>query len=125
MTATDTATSGARELALRFVDAFNLRDAETLRELFAPDAELRTVHGRSLRGHDGLRPLLEAADELDLRLVPLRAPTVERDGDALRVALPIRELIGPDDIERTAEFEIRDGRIVAFAVRPFAESGAD
>jgi hypothetical protein len=35
------------------------------------------------------------------------------------VIVPIRELIGPDDIERTAEFEIVGGRIVAFAVRPF------
>jgi hypothetical protein len=119
MTATDTATSGARELASRFVDAFNRRDAEALRELFAADAELRTLSGRSLRGHDGLRPLLAAADKLDLRLVPFRAPAVEPHGDALQVTLPIRELIGPDDIERRAEFEVRDERILAFAVRPF------
>jgi hypothetical protein len=35
------------------------------------------------------------------------------------VIVPIRELIGPDDVERTAELEVRGGRIVAFAVRPF------
>jgi hypothetical protein len=51
--------------------------------------------------------------------VPLRPPAVEREGEDVRVTLPIRELIGPDDIERTAEFDVRDGRIVAFAVRPF------
>lgn len=119
MAATDSVTTDARELALRFIDAFNARDAESLRRLVAQDAEFRTMSGRVLHGHHGLGPLLEAADEYDLRLVPLHPPTAERDGDAVRVTVPLRELIGPDDIERRAEFEVRDGRIVAFAVRPF------
>jgi ketosteroid isomerase-like protein len=119
MTATDTATTDARELALRFVDAFNTRDAETLRALVADDAELRTLSGGALRGHDGLRTLLQTAEKRDLRLVPLRPLTADRDGSVVRVTVPIRELIGPDDIERRAEFDVRDGRIVAFAVRPF------
>ncbi|MEA2292727.1 MAG: SnoaL-like domain [Solirubrobacteraceae bacterium] len=119
MTATDTLTTGARQIALRFVDAFNTRDAETLRDLVAPDAEFGTLSGGVLRGHDGLRALLETAEKRDLQLVPFRTPTVDRDGDVVRVTVPIRELIGPDDIERTAEFEVRDRRIVAFAVRPF------
>jgi hypothetical protein len=119
MTATDTVAVHASEIAQRFVEAFNIRDAETLRDVVADDAELRTLSGGSLRGHDGLRALLETAEERDLRLVPFRPPTVEREGDKARVIVPIRELIGPDDIERTAEFEIVGGRIVAFAVRPF------
>ena len=69
--------------------------------------------------YDGVASLLETADEYDLRLVPLHPPTAERDGETIRVTVPLRELIGPDDIERRAEFEVRDGRIVAFAVRPF------
>jgi ketosteroid isomerase-like protein len=119
MTATDAATTDAREIALRFVDAFNTRDTEALDNLVADDAELRTLSGGTLRGHDGLRIVLQTAEERELRLVPFRPPTVDRDGDVARVTIPIRELIGPDDIERKAEFEVRDGRIVAFAVRPF------
>lgn len=119
MSATDSVTTEARELALRFIDAFNARDAESLRGLVAPDAAFRTMTGRGLHGHHGLGPLLESAEEYDLRLVPLRPPTAEHDGDTVRVTVPLRELIGPDDIERRAEFEVRDGRIVAFAVLPF------
>jgi hypothetical protein len=119
VTATDAATTDARDIALRFIDAFNIRDDETLRGLVADDAELRTLSGGGLRGHDGLRTLLQTAEKRDLQLVPFRPPTVERDSDVVRVTVPIRELIGPDDIERRAEFDIRDGHIVAFAVRPF------
>ena len=119
MSATDAVTVDAREIARRFVDAFNARDAHVLRDLVADEVELRTLTGGSLHGHDGLREMLEVAEERDLRLVPFRPPAAERDGDVVRVAVPIRELIGPDDIERRAEFEVRDGRIVAFAVQPF------
>jgi ketosteroid isomerase-like protein len=118
MSATDTVTS-SREITRRFVDAFNTRDAEALRDIVADDVELRTLSGGSLRGHDGLRKVLEVAEARKLLLVPFRTPTVETDDGTVRVHVPVKELIGPDDIERTAEFEIRDGRIVAFAVRPF------
>jgi hypothetical protein len=119
MAATDAATVDARELAQRFVEAFNIRDVETLRDLVAEDAEFRTLGGGSLHGYDGLQTLLRTAEERNLRLVPFRAPTVAREGENVRVVVPIRELIGPDDIERTAEFDVVGGRIVAFAVRPF------
>ena len=119
MTATDTVMRSAREVALRFVDAFNIRDDETLRALLAEDAELRTLSGGALHGHEGLETLLRMAEKRDLRLVAFRAPDVDQDGDVIRVSVPIRELIGPDDIERAAKFEVRDGHILAFAVRPF------
>jgi ketosteroid isomerase-like protein len=119
MAAPDAVITHARELAQRFVEAFNLRDAAALRDLVAEDAEFRTLSGGSLRGYDGLRALLETAEQRNLRLVPFRPPTVAREGDSVRVVVPIRELIGPDDIERTAEFEVVGARIVAFAVRPF------
>ena len=122
MTASPIATANARELAQRFVDAFNERDDTTLRDLVAEDAELRTLSEAGLRGRDGLQTLLRAAAERDLRLVPFGPPDVERDADGVRVRMPIRELIGPDDIERTVEFHVRDGRIVAFSVRPFIGS---
>ena len=120
MTATDAVTTDAREIALRFIDAFNIRDDAALRTLVAEDAEFRTLGGTALRGHDGLAALLKAAEEHELRMVPLRPPEIEREGDAVRVIVPLRELIGRDDIERRAEFEVRDGRIAGFAVRPFA-----
>jgi ketosteroid isomerase-like protein len=119
MTATDTVTADAREIARRFVEAFNERDQETLRTLVAEDVELRTMSGGALRGHEGLDVVLRTAQERNLLLVPFRPPEAERDGDTVKVSVPIRELIGPDDIERRAEFEVRDGRVVAFAVRPF------
>jgi hypothetical protein len=66
--------------------------------------------------------LLRAAEDLDLRLVPFRRGTVEQAADGThRVTIPLRELIGPDDIERFAEFEIRHGRITAFAVSPYTD----
>jgi ketosteroid isomerase-like protein len=122
MTASQSATTDARELARRFVEALNERDEATLLDLAAEDIELRTLSGGALRGHDGLRTLLRTVAELDLHLVPLRPPAVVHDGDVDRVTVPIRELIGPDDIERAAELEVREGRIVAFAVRPFTDS---
>ena len=38
MAATDSVTTTARELALRFIDAFNTRDVESLRRLVREDA---------------------------------------------------------------------------------------
>ena len=119
MPVSDTATTGARELAQRFIAAFNNRDADGLRALMAPGATLRTLTGDALRGHEGVDALLRAAERLDLRLQPFRTPHVERHGEGVRVTVPIRELIGPDDIERTVELDIRDGRVAGFAMRPF------
>ena len=53
MAATDSVTTAARELALRFIDAFDTRDAASLRRLVAQDAELRTMSSRVLHGHEG------------------------------------------------------------------------
>jgi hypothetical protein len=125
MGASDVVTDQPLDTARRFVAAFNARDVEALRRIVTDDVALRRVDGGELRGEDGLRALLEAAEDLDLRLVPIRTGTVERgpDGTA-RVAIPLRELIGPDDIERSAEFEIRDGRVAAFAVRPYTSDAS-
>jgi limonene-1,2-epoxide hydrolase len=117
MTVTFAVTQEARTVARRFMEAFNARDLDVLRTLVTDDVELRPLTGETLRGIDGARALLDAAEDLDLRLVPLRAGTVEDDGGRIRVSVPARELIGPDDIERVLEFEIRDGRVAAFAVR--------
>jgi hypothetical protein len=123
VSATDTASQSARALARRFIDAFNARDRDALVQLVVEDAELRRWGGEPLHGLDGARALVDLAEELDIRLVPLRAATVEHQDGRLRVMVPVRELIGPDDIERVAEFEIRDGRIGAFGMRPM-DAGA-
>jgi hypothetical protein len=104
--------------ALQFLDAFNERDFEALRPLITDDAELRTFDGRLWRGIDGARSLLDTAKEMELRLIPLHRGehAEERDG-AIWVELRVRELVGADDIERIADFQIRDGRVASFALR--------
>jgi ketosteroid isomerase-like protein len=116
----ETATTDARAVARSLIAAFNARDLDALRELVAEDAELRTLRGDALRGHEGLQAIVRTAEELDIRLVPVRDETVEEREGGARVAVPVRELIGPDDIERTLELELRGGRVSVFAVRPFA-----
>jgi hypothetical protein len=119
MPATDTVTEQARAVALRFIDAFNSRDLDALLQVITDDAEFRRLDGAPLHARDGARALLAAADDLDVSLVLLRGDDVEEDGGRVRLTVPVRELIGPDDIERTAEFELRDGRVRAFAIRPY------
>jgi hypothetical protein len=118
MPASETVTQDARAVARRFLDAFNARDREALRALVTEDAEFRRPRDEVLRGPEGAGKLLAAAEDLDLRLVPFRDATVDEQDGRIRVAMPVRELIGPDDIERVAEFEIRDGHIAAFAMQP-------
>jgi hypothetical protein len=119
MTATDGVTETGRDLARRFIDAFNDRDLDALRALITDDAQFLRADGEPLRGHDGADALLRAAEEAELRLVPFRDGIVREDDDGhVHVAIPVRELVGPDDIERLAVFEVRDGRIAAFAVGP-------
>jgi limonene-1,2-epoxide hydrolase len=120
MGAGDVMTDQPLDTARRFIAAFNERDAEALRRLVDDDVALRKVNGDELRGEAGLRALLAAAEDFDLRLVPVRTGTVaDRADGTATVAIPLRELIGPDDIERVAQFTIRDGRVTAFAIRPY------
>jgi limonene-1,2-epoxide hydrolase len=117
MSAAGTATADGLAIARRFIDAFNDRDLDALRQVITDDAELRKASGEALHGHDGARALLEAAEELDLRLFPLRPGSAQTFDGRLTVRLPVREVIGTADIERIAVFEVRDGRVAAFAVR--------
>jgi hypothetical protein len=119
MPATDTVPENARAAAHRFIDAFNARDRDALLDVITDDAEFRRLGGEPLCGHDGARALLDAAEDLDIKLVPLRGETADDGDGSVRLNVPVRELIGPDDIERVAEFEIRDGRVAAFTIRPF------
>ena len=118
MTATYAVTQSARSVTRRFVDAFNARDLDVLRELTTEDAEFRKPGGEVLHGPDGLKALLESAEDTDVRLFPLRDGTVDEEDGLWRLTVPVRELIGPDDIEREAELEIRDGHVARFVLRP-------
>ncbi|MEA2230030.1 MAG: Limonene,2-epoxide hydrolase catalytic domain [Solirubrobacteraceae bacterium] len=122
MSATDGVARDARAIAHRFIEAFNQRDADALLAVLADDAELRPLGSAPLRGHDGARALLADAEERELRFVELRGETAERlDEGRVRLTVPVRELIGPDDIERIAAFEVRDGRIASFTVRRLSD----
>jgi hypothetical protein len=109
--------------ALLFLDAFNERDFDAMRGLISDGVEVRTADGRTWRGVEGARELLATAAEKQWRLVPLRRRQhAEERGDSVWVELRVRELIGPDDIERIADFEIQDRRVKSLALRPMATS---
>jgi hypothetical protein len=83
------------------------------------DVELHMTGGRVWRGSERARDLVDTASELQLRLISLQPGehAEERDGEVL-VELRVRELIRYDDIERIADFVIRDGHVTFFALRP-------
>jgi ketosteroid isomerase-like protein len=105
------------QLARQFIEALNARDLETVRSLIDEDTEFRTRGRATLYGYDGARDVVTAAEDTDLRLVIDGEPTQERvDDDRTRVAVPVGVLVHNDRIGGTAEFEIRDRKIVAFEI---------
>jgi hypothetical protein len=103
-------------IARRWIGAFNTRDLDALSEFLADDAQFRTRDGRTLRGHDGARTLLLAAEDTNLRLAPEGDPDVGDDG---RVTVPVTVVTGPGDrIRGTAVFVVRDGKVMEFEVLP-------
>ena len=103
-------------IARHYIAAFNMRDVAALSELLADDVAFRTRDGRTLRGHDGARTLLVAAEDANLRLEPDGDPDVHDDG---RVTVPVSVVTGPGDrIRGTAVFAVRDGKIAEFEVVP-------
>src|SRR4051812_18794984 len=93
----------------RFVDAFNARDLDGLRALITEDAEFRNRNGKSFTGWDGARDVLTAAEDARLTLVPVGAEQAEDD----RVTLPVKVVLGRDELHGNAVFEVRDGKIAA------------
>lgn len=83
-------------VARRFVAALNDDDVDVLRAL-SPD-ETRVARP------DGV-------------IVLLREATVEEHDGRVRLRIPARELRADDEVERVAEFEIRDGVVETFALR--------
>src|SRR4051794_35034771 len=103
-------------IARRYIGAFNMRNLDALRELLADDVKFRARDGRTLRGYDGVRTLVTAAEDANLRLEPEGDPEVGDDG---HVTVRVTVLTGPRDrIRGTAVFAIRDGKVAEFEVLP-------
>jgi hypothetical protein len=116
----DTRPLGDSVLAARlFLDAVNERDFEALRAVITDDVVVRLVDGREWIGVDGAREFLDTARELELRLIPLhRGEHAEEREGVVHVEMRVRELIRYDDIERLADFDVRDGHVTSFGLRP-------
>jgi hypothetical protein len=101
-----------------FLDAFNERDFEAMRAIVTDHVELRTSDRRVWRGIDGARELLDVARDMEMRLIPLHRGehAAERDG-FVWVEKRVREVIGRDDHERVADFEIGARQVASFALR--------
>jgi hypothetical protein len=104
--------AGAVELTRLFTEAMNARDLDGLRALVADDVELTAESGATLRGPQGLEAVVKAAHDGDLLFA--RTGPEQLDGNA--VAVPMRVIVRRADLEGTAHFEIRDGRIARYGV---------
>ena len=97
-----------------FTEALNARDLETMRALVADDVEFRTRDGRALKGYDGLDVVVKAVLDTDLLLARRGA---ERQGDGSgRVTVPMRVLVGKNELSGTAVFEGSDGKVGLFSL---------
>jgi hypothetical protein len=100
-----------------FIEALNARDVEGLAALVDDDVEFRNpMDGRSLCGREALERIVRAAADARLRLVRREGEEVRVGEGVMRVAVPVIELVGSSEIEGTAVFELRGGRITGFEV---------
>ena len=97
-----------------FTEALNARDYEATRALVAEDLELRGPNGSALRGYPAASELLETVAHLDLVVVRTALEELKPEDGAIRVTVPIRELIHNEELFRTAIFRVRDGAIASF-----------
>lgn len=97
-----------------FTEALNARDYEATRALVAEDVELRGPNGSALRGYPAASELLEAVAHVDLVVVRIALEELEQEDGAIRVTVPIRELIHGEELFRSAVFRVRDGAIMSY-----------
>lgn len=97
-----------------FIEAFNARDYEAARTLVDEDVELRGLNGARLRGRSAASELLEAAAHVDLVLVRTALEELRQEDGLTRVTVPVRELIGREELFRTIVFGVRDGAIASY-----------
>jgi ketosteroid isomerase-like protein len=100
-----------------FIEALNARDLDGLTALVNDDVEFRNpVGGRSLQGREALERLVRAAADARLRLARRDVEEITVSEAGARVAVPVIELVGGSEVEGTAVFNVRDGKITAFEV---------
>jgi hypothetical protein len=100
-----------------FIEALNARDLDGLETLVSDDVEFRSASGgRSLRGREALERIVRAAAEARLRLVRRDGEEVAAHDGALRILVPVIEMVGGAEVRGTATFEVRDDRITEFEV---------
>jgi ketosteroid isomerase-like protein len=100
-----------------FVEALNARDAEGLATLVSDDVEFRNAAGgRPLHGREALERIVRAAGRAHLRLVRQGSEEIIATAGALRIAVPVLELVGSSEIRGTAIFEVTDDKIASFEV---------
>jgi hypothetical protein len=95
-----------------FTEALNARDLDALRALAADDVEMTAATGASLHGPPGLEAVVKAAADTDLFL----ARTGPEQVGGSEVNVPMRVFVRRSDLEGTARFEVRDGRIARYGV---------
>lgn len=112
----------AVELTRRFLDAFNARDVEAMRDLVASGAELVDAEGNELTGFDGAVELLRVAAALNVRLGGTGEQEVEEAEEEIRVTVPVRITgAGDDEQHGTAVFGVRDDGVCEFRVEQDAD----
>jgi hypothetical protein len=112
--ATETATI---HVAHQFIDALNTRDTEKLTKMLADDVEFPTPEGKSLRGREAIEKLVQAADDVDLKVV-LEADEASETpvDDALRMQVPVKLLVHGSQLHGTAELELHGGQVRSFEI---------
>jgi hypothetical protein len=112
----------AVDLTRRFLDAFNARDVESMRDLVTIDAELVDAEGNDLKGFEGAVELLRVAAGLNVRLGRAGDEEAEEAEDEIRVTVLVRITgAGDDEQHGTAVFAVRDERVSEFRVEQDAD----
>jgi ketosteroid isomerase-like protein len=100
-----------------FIEALNARDVDGLAALVSEETVFRNPFGgRPLRGREAVERIVRAAADARLTLARRDGEEVKRSEGVLRIAVPVVEIVGGAEVEGTAIFELRDGRITAFEV---------
>jgi SnoaL-like domain len=108
--------NGVVTLTRLFTEGLNARDVESLLSYVTDDVVFRSREGSALRGQKGVEGIVNAATDSNLVLVRTSKERVDADGSETRVTVPVRELVSKSDLDGTAQFELRDGKIAAFRV---------
>jgi hypothetical protein len=98
-----------------FLEDLNARDVDGLATLVSDDVEFRNASGgRSLHGREALEVIVRVAKEENVRVVRRDSEEINSQEGALRIAVPVLELVSGAEIPGMATFDIREDKIVAF-----------